>query len=247
MTLPVAAAPPRAAGIAPTTREHRFFLGAAILVALVVFVGFAPTFYLRGAFHHPDPLPRVFQVHGAVFSAWVILFVLQTALVSMRRTALHRRLGWVGGVVAALMLVTGFLAAAAAVRRGVSPPGLPPPLIFFAVPFFDLVTFAALVGAGLSQRAKPAYHKRLMLLATLSVLTAAVARLPGVAPLGILGFFALTDVWLLAGIVHDRMTRGRVHPAFAWGGLFLVVSQVGRLAIASTAPWQAIARWVTGA
>lgn len=246
MTLPLAAAPPHAAGSTPAAREHRFFLSVAIVVALVVFVGFAPTFYLRGAFQ-PDPLPRVFQIHGAVFSAWVILFVLQAALVSARRTALHRRLGWLGGALAVLMLVTGFLAAAAVVRRGTSAPGLPPPPIFFAIPFFDLVTFAALVGAGLSQRAKPAYHKRLMLLATLAVLTAAVARLPGVAPLGIVGFFALTDVLLLAGIVHDRLTRGRVHPAFVWGGLFLVVSQAGRLAIAFTAPWQAFARWVSGA
>lgn len=246
MTLPVAAVPPRAASLPPTTREHRFFLGAAILVALVVFVGFAPTFYLRGAFQ-TDPLPRVFQIHGAVFSAWVILFVLQTALVSARRTALHRRLGWLGGALAVLMLVTGFLAAAAVVRRGTSMPGLPPPPIFFAVPFFDLVTFAALVGAGLSQRARPAYHKRLMLLATLAVLTAAVARLPGIAPIGLVGFFAVTDLVLLAGVAHDRMTRGRVHPAFAWGGLFLILSQAGRLAIAGTATWQAFARWITGA
>jgi hypothetical protein len=246
MTLPVTAAPPRVAGAHPATREHRFFLGAALLIALVVFVGFAPTFYLRGAFH-PDPLPPVFQIHGAVFSAWVILFVLQTALVSARRTPLHRRLGWLGGAVAVLMLVTGFLAAAAAVRRGTSMPGLPPPLIFFAIPFFDLVTFAALVGAGLSQRARPAHHKRLMLLATLAVLAAAVARLPGVAPLGILGFFALTDLILLAGMAHDWMTRGRVHQAFVWGGLFLVASQIGRLAIAGTATWQAFARWITGA
>ena len=62
---------------------------------LIVFVGFAPTYYLR-AFYHADPLPSVFRIHGLVFTAWVVLFVVQTALVSARRTDIHRRLGVVG-------------------------------------------------------------------------------------------------------------------------------------------------------
>lgn len=216
----------------------------AVAIALVVFAGFAPTYYLRG-YYHTEPLPSVFAVHGAVFSAWVILFVVQAALVSARRIDIHRKLGLIAAVLAPLMLVVGFQAAVTAARHGFSTPGLPPPLVFLAVPMFDLVVFAALVGAALWFRRNPAMHKRLMLLAMLAVITAAIARLPGVLPYGPPAFFGLTDLFLLAGIAWDKWTRGRVHPAYIWGGLFLVLSQPLRLVVSGTDVWLRIATWLT--
>ena len=224
--------------------DRRFFLSMAIVIALVVFAGFAPTYYLRG-YYQPEPLPSVFAIHGAVFSAWVVLFVVQAALVSARRTDIHRKLGVVGGVLASLMLVMGYQAAIAAAPRGFSTPGLPPPLVFLAIPMFDLVVFAALVGSALWYRRNPAAHKRLMLLAMLAVITAAIARLPGVLPLGPPAFFGLTDLFLIAGIGWDKWTRGRVHPAYIWGGLFLVLSQPLRLVVSGTDTWLKIATWLT--
>ena len=224
--------------------DRRFFMGMALVIAAIVFAGFAPTFYLR-TFYHPEPLQSVFQVHGLVFSAWVVLFVVQTALVSARRTDIHRRLGVVGGGLALLMLVVGYQAAVTAARRGFSTPGLPPPLVFFAVPVFDLLVFATLVGAALYLRRTPAAHKRLMLLATIAVLTAAIARLPYVLPLGPPAFFGLTDLLVVAAMVYDWRTRGRVHPAMLWGGLFLIASQPLRLAVSGTDTWLALATWLT--
>jgi hypothetical protein len=110
---------------------------------------------------------------------------------------------------------------------------------------FDLVVFAALVGAALWFRRNPAMHKRLMLLAMLAVITAAIARLPGVLPYGPPAFFGLTDLFLLAGIAWDKWTRGRVHPAYIWGGLFLVLSQPLRLVVSGTDTWMRIATWLT--
>jgi hypothetical protein len=217
----------------------------AAAIAVIVFVGFAPTFYLRPVFT-PEPLPPVFAIHGAVFTAWVLLFVVQTALVSARRTPIHRKLGVVGGLLAALMLVVGYQAAITAARRGFATPGLPPPLVFLAIPFFDLIVFAVLVGTGLYFRRTPAAHKRLMLLSTIAILTAAIARLPYVLPLGPLVFFGLTDIPVVVGMLYDRVTRGRVHPAMLWGGLFLVASQVLRLIVSGTAAWLAFAHWLTG-
>jgi hypothetical protein len=228
----------------PATSDRRFFLPVSIAIALVVFAGFAPTYYLRGYFR-ADALPSVFAVHGAVFSAWVVLFVVQAALVSAKRTDIHRKLGVLGAVLAPLMVIVGFQAAIAAARRGFGTPGLPPPLVFLAVPMFDLVVFAALVGAALWFRRNPAMHKRLMLLAMLAVITAAIARLPGVLSYGPPAFFGLTDLFLLAGIAWDKWTRGRVHPAYIWGGLFLVLSQPLRLVVSGTDTWLRIATWLT--
>ena len=228
----------------PATSDRRFFLFSSIAIALVVFGGFAPTYYLRG-YYHTEPLPPVFAIHGAVFSAWVVLFVVQAGLVSARRTDIHRKLGLIAAVLVPLMLVVGYQAAIAAARRGFSTPGLPPPLVFLAVPIFDLLVFPVLVGAALWYRRNPAMHKRLMLLAMLAVVTAAIARLPGVLPYGPPAFFGLTNLFLLAGIVWDKWTRGRVHPAYIWGGLFLVLSQPLRLVVSGTDTWLRIATWLT--
>jgi hypothetical protein len=123
--------------------------------------------------------------------------------------------------------------------------GLPPPLVFLAVPMFDLLVFAALVGTGLYLRRTPAAHKRLMLLSIIAVLTAAIARLPYVLALGPPAFFGLTDLLILVAMIYDRKTRGRVHPALLWGGLFLVASQPLRLVVSGTDAWLALATWLT--
>ena len=246
MTTQTGVAPAVSFGLTPSAseREHRFFMGMAVVIALIVLVGFGPTYYLRPVFR-TEALHPTFHLHGFVFSIWVVFFVVQTALVFTRRTPVHRRLGVFGGVWAAVMLVVGYLAAVASVRRGFSPPGGPPPLVFFAIPISDLVVFAVFVVLALYLRRQSPIHKRLMMLATLSILTAAIARLPYVLPLGPLAFFGLTDLLVVACLVNDRLVRGRVHPAFLWGGLFLIASQAGRLVVGGTAAWLAFATWAT--
>ena len=174
-----ASAPPISAGAAAArgrSNDRRFFTGMAIAAALTVFIGFAPTYYLRGVFG-AAPLTTLVHVHGAVATAWILLFLTQTSLIAARRTDLHRRLGVVGAVLAPLLLVVGYLTAIESARLGHTPPGGPPPLAFLAVPIGTLLVFAILVGAGLAQRRRSETHKRLMLLATIAILTPAIARL----------------------------------------------------------------------
>ena len=231
-------------------RDRRFFSGMAIAALITVLAGFAPTYYLKAVTGKPTisglaVLSPLLHVHGVVFTAWIVLFVVQTRLVAARRVPLHRRLGVAGGVLAALMIVVGFLAAVDSARRGATPPGGPPPLVFLAIPMADLVIFSTLVGAGLWFRRRPDVHRRLMLTSTIAILTAAIARLPGVIAGGPLVYFALTDLFVIVCLVYDRLTRGRVHPAFWWGGGLLLASQVGRLASAGTPAWLGVATWLT--
>ena len=184
-------------------------------------------------------------MHGLIFTAWFVLLVTQTLLVARRRTDLHRRLGWVGAVLIVAMIVAGLTVAVWSARRGFTPPGGPPPLVFFVIPVFDLFVFSSLAIAGIFFRGKPETHRRLMLLATIGLLAEPIARVPFILPLGLLAFFALQDLFVVVCIVYDRRTRGRVHPAFRWGGLFLVLSQPLRLVLASTGAWLAFATWVT--
>ena len=216
----------------------------AIAAAVTVFVGFAPTYYLRGVFG-AAPLTTLVHVHGAVATAWILLFLTQTSLIAAGRTDLHRRLGVAGAVLAPLLLVVGYLTAIEAARLGHTPAGGPPPLAFLAVPLGTLLVFAILVGAGLAQRRRSETHKRLMLLATIAIVTPAIARLRwmglGGPPVAIGG----TCLFVVACLVYDRVAHGRVHPAFLWGGLFVMVALPLRFALAGTDAWLAVARWLT--
>jgi hypothetical protein len=110
-----------------------------------------------------------------------------------------------------------------------------------------MVTFGTLVTAGVAMRRRGAHHKRLMLLASVAILTPAMARLPfdAIRAGGPLVFFALTDLVILACIAFDTVRNRRLHPVFAAGFVFVVVMQVGRLALTRTDAWMSFARWAT--
>ena len=226
------------------SRPDRFFAVMSVIIALTVFAGFSRTYFLKGLFGSKTLTP-FFHLHGAVFTSWILLFVTQSALVRAGRTDIHRRLGVAGAMLAPVMVVIGVLAAIDSARRGFTPPGGPPPLVFFVIPLADLAVFSVLVTAGIWLRRQRDDHKRLMLMATLGILTPAIARLPGIAAAGPPAFLGLTDLLVVGCIVYDRMARGRFHRAFVWGGLFIIVSQPLRFLLAGTSAWLTFARWMT--
>ena len=219
-------------------------------MALTVLVGFAPTYYLKllrgGALttlsHYP--FDRLVHTHALLFSSWVLLFIAQTAFVASHRVAWHRRLGVAGGILAAAMIMVGTSTAITAARRGGGPPGADP-LVFMAVPLFDMLLFTTFVSTALLLRRNKESHKRLILLAYISIIAAAVARLPGLLPMGPLVFFGLAFVFLLAAVIYDWFSRGRVHKVYLWGGAALVLSVPLRLAISSTPAWKSVAEFLT--
>ena len=191
-----------------------------------------------------------------VFTAWMVLFVVQTALIAAHRTVLHRRLGVAGAVLALAIIVLGVTVAIAAASRPPAPdapPGFPPPLVFLVIPLGDIVAFGVLVSVGLYNRRNRDVHKRLMLLATIAILNAALGRLvfPGgmLAVLGLppnpMTLIGLTALYVAACLSYDRATLGRIHPAFLWGGMFIIASDILRLVVGSTPAWLAFAKWLT--
>ena len=226
-------------------RERWFYVGMSTAIMITVFAGFAPTYYLRPYFT-TAPLMPLLHLHGLVFSSWVLLFIVQVGLVATHRTNTHRRLGIAGGVIAVLMILVGVSTAVIRAKQGASPPGGPSPLTFLVVPLGDMLVFAILVSAGFYFRRRPDVHKRLMMLATIGILAAAVARLPfGIMQAGPIAFFGLTDVFVLVCVVYDLITLRRIHRATALAGLLIVASQPLRLAIGGTQAWLQFATWLT--
>ena len=173
------------------------------------------------------------------------MLVAQTSLIAARRTDIHRKLGWVGAAIALSLVVIGPLVAIQAVKRGAVPPGLTPQQ-FFVLPMTDVVLLAGFVAAAIIQRKTAQTHKRLIILATLAILDAATARLPGMLAAGPLAFFGIVDLFLVAAVVYDLITARKVHPVWIWGGLIIVASQPLRLLLSGTPVWASFVHLMTG-
>jgi hypothetical protein len=201
-------------GLAARTNltERVFFAAMALVMIVTVFVGFAPTYYVtRSA---ARPLTPLLHAHGAMATAWMLLFLAQTALVAARRVDIHRRLGLAGAAIA--IALTIFTTAASIVSRGFTPR-----LTFSAG---AVLMFGVYVAAGFVKRREPAAHKRLMLLATIALLPPALARMDvPYMPHDSFGPNFVGLFFLLPAFAYDLATRGRIHPALLWGGLFMIV------------------------
>ncbi|HVF66875.1 MAG TPA: hypothetical protein VM914_04380 [Pyrinomonadaceae bacterium] len=236
----------RAGVAAGRRRERLFYTGMAAAFVLTVFAGFARTYYLRPYFDS-KPLVTILHLHGLLFTSWIVLFVVQTALVAKRRTDVHRRLGVAGALLAALMVLVGVTTALVRAKAADVGPGGISPLAFLTVPLGDMLVFAILVGAGVYFRGRPDAHKRLMLLSTIAILPAAVARLPlnFIQQGGPPAFFGLSDLFIIPCLLYDLFARGRFHRATVAGGLLIVVSQALRGPVGNTSAWLAFAAWLT--
>ena len=227
-------------------RDHRLYTWFAIVMPLIVLLGFARTYYLKGVFSGPALPSLLVHLHGAVMTSWVVLFVVQVWLVASRRTRVHQRLGVIGAVLALLVLIVGLTTAVFAAARGSSPG--PPALQFLVVPLSDMLLFAIFVGGALYFRRRMDIHKRLMLLAAVTLLTAAVARIPlnFILNGGPVAFFGITDLCLVAFVLFDTLKYRKLHPVFLWGTLLFIVSQPLRLVLAGTDLWIQFATWLVG-
>jgi hypothetical protein len=229
----------------PGANGSRLYAWFALVAAVTIFAGFGRTLYLRSISGAP-PLSTLLLVHGIVMTTWFVLFCAQVWLAATGHLRWHRRLGWLGAVVALAVIYVGVDAAIDAGRRGVGPAHGVSMQMFMAIPLFDMPVFALLVGIALWLRRRPDIHKRLMLLASLGMLTPAIARIP--LPLiqagGPPAFFGLALGIVGACIAVDTIKQRRLHPAFGWGGALIFAMVPLRLVVAETEVWRRLAGWL---
>jgi len=223
--------------------ERRLYTLGAIAAIAIVFVGFAPTFYLKGVFAGPA-LTTLKIVHGLVMSAWFALFLVQVRLVAKGNTMTHRKLGLVGIALAVVVVALGLSTGIASARAGVTPLPELPPLAFLIMPVAEMVVFATLFIAAIAMRKHSAWHKRFMLVASIAMLAPALARMPLIRDGGPPAFFALIDLAILSCMAYDWMKNRRVHPAFLVALGVVIAGQAGRVVIMKTPEWMAFATWL---
>lgn len=232
--------------IVPGARA-RFYPLVAILLAAFIVIGFSRTYYLRFLSERP-PLHVWLHVHGVIFTAWLVLFIAQTQLIAGRRVQLHMRLGVAGAVMALLVVVTGI----AAMFVSAATPRMTQLGVTAAqasiIPLTTIAPFALLVGAGLAYRRRTSLHKRLMLLAMISVIGPPTARLTGM--LGGHSHALLIQMCVVASfvalcLIYDWAKNRVVHPVYALGGIVLVLLWPMRYVIARSETWKPVGEWIS--
>jgi len=221
--------------------DDAFFTAMSLLMLVIVLVGFAPSYFLRGAvFAHLPSL--LVHLHGAVFSTWIILFVIQSSLISAGNIRLHRKLGVLGAVIAVLMVVLGVLAPFGTLRRGAVLPPLFTPASFLIGNVIGILIFGAFVAVAIWKRNNSKVHKRIMFIANAMLMPPALGRMPfmdahayliGAIPLGM----------ILALFVFDLFTWRRPLAVTVIGGLIFFVANPIMDAVVHTSFAERITVW----
>lgn len=242
-------------------RRSRFYLGLALACAVIAILGFAPTYWLqlpRGTFVGSPLL----HIHGILTTAWILFLVSQASLMSRGRTMSHRDWGLAGISLATLVFIVGIMVAVTGLEHRLAQGYGDTARSFLIVPLSSIFRFALFTSAAVAFTHNPEWHKRLMLVGSIALIEAAAARFlflmaagtgPGLRP-GILAPPPVTNsvivglalqLLIVAGMIHDKRTRGSIHPAWIAGMIISVAIIVLKVPISTTAGWLAFADWTT--
>lgn len=240
-------------------KSRWFYFILAIAMLATALAGFLQSYFAplaAGGFKGPP----LHHIHGIFFFSWMLLFAVQTWLVASGRTAFHRELGLLGVAIATAMAFSVMVTVVERIHffdQFGTGDGM---RVFTWVQVGGMLFFASLVALAIAKNRRPEIHKRLMLLATISILDAPIARIIGMnflpppppgppahAPvtLAVMGGLAAC-AFLAAAIVYDWKTRGRPHPVYLWGGAAFVVFQLTRVPISESAAWMSVATFIGG-
>ena len=256
--------PPAAVG----ADRPQFYFWMAVAMMATAFLGFTPTFWAPLARGVPER-SAVIAVHAMLFFGWTLFVILQTRLVATGKVVRHRDIGLIGISLATAMVIFGVMAAVGSAQRAAAANHALGGEAFMIVPLAAMLTFGVLVAAAIGNVRRPDWHKRLMLVATASILEAAIARvfivyvvmggqvppfqgtaglagLPGPPPpvAGVLPPAIIGLLFVVAGMIYDRRTVGKIHPAYWWGGGLVLAVQLLKIPFSETALWHGFARWM---
>lgn len=241
-----------ASGTRATTWSGSIYVWLGLACVATAFLGFIPTYWspMAGGQFQANP---VVHLHGAAFFAWTLFALAQAALVPARNVALHRSMGMFGVSFATVLVMLGLLASLNSLQVGIAAGYARDSLAFLIVPLSIIATFAVLFTLAVANIRRPEVHKRLMLLATIAVLNAPVARpllvwvWPVIPPAQPPVWINVTACWLsylliLPAMAYDWRTRGRPHGVYLIGLPVLLVVAWVVVPISETVAWHSFAQ-----
>ncbi len=239
------------AGALPRADSRYFYFRMALACMTIAFIGFVPTYWAPMAKGTFQAAP-VYHLHGLIFFSWTLYFIFQTWLVASGQTLRHRSVGLIGISLATAMTFFGILISILSVRRDTIGGMGEAARTFMIVPLTDIAFFAVFVLLAMLYLRRAEWHKRFMLLATIVLMPAPIARWfltflappggPAVPPVSVAtGPVLVASLLLIIAMLHDWRSRGRPHAVYVWGGGVFLAVMLLRIAVSTTSAWQAIA------
>lgn len=233
--------------------DRTFFLAFVLACWLGTVMGFAPAVITRFTGQADYQASIILQVHAFAYPGWLVLLTLQGLLIRLKRAPLHRLLGLSAFILIPVMAVSGVWAEIHSQRF--YGPDSPLAQSFFIIPLFYTAAFVLLAGAALALRGDPSAHKRLIFLATATIVGAAYARWWGASILSVTGdgFFGMiantfTPFWLfaVAGVLYDGFTRRQVHRVWRIALPLMLAAHLAVSVIYHAEWWRPISRAISG-
>jgi hypothetical protein len=225
--------------------DKYFYLAMALLMIVIVVWGFGHT--VNDVLFHPAvPRPRILWLHAAVFSFWLLLFLMQSALVRSHNVRLHRTLGWFVAGVGVLMVPLGVVTALALGHFDLTVLHEPGSDYFEFISFGDMAIFSVWLALGIYWRRKPALHRPIFFIATCGLIGAGFGRVPFLAVHNLM--YLCIDAVISLGILRDLIVDRRVHRFYLIALPPLALAQYGIVYMITTPPlwWMHLAHSLMG-
>ena len=215
-------------------RGQYFYFFMSLLIAATVVYGFSHTID-HNLLHASSLPPFVLYIHAIVFPAWVVFFIVQSALIRSHNVGLHRRLGWFGVGLGVAIVILGAWTSVSMVKFSIQQNDPFNSTAFTIVQVLDLASFAVPFGLAIYWRKKPEFHRRLMLIASCALLDAAFGRFPALplvfSPAGV-------DALICLGVIRDLIVERRVHKVYLYALPILVACQIAAMeTFIHASPW----------
>jgi hypothetical protein len=222
-----------------------FYLGTALVMGGLAVWAFSHTVD-AGLLHANPPRPLLLWFHATVFSAWIMLFVAQSALVRVRKVSVHRALGWLGAALAATMVVSGFIVSVVMLRFEITVLHRKNVTSFLSILWGDMIIFAACITLAIYFRKRPEYHRRLVFMASCQLMQAVFVRFQYIGHHDL--FYPALDVLIVAGMSRDLMVDGRINRAYLYAFPAITALQAWATYLERTNPswWQAATQAILG-
>ena len=231
--------------IQPIVRDRLFFFVMALVIAATVVSGFS---LQMAAGRSSFGAPWWVHVHGVTFMGWLGIYLAQNFLVWRNDTLAHRKLGKFAAVYVGWMVLVGVSVNTLSAIFHRIPPFFETST-FLVMDWMTVLVFAGLTWAGVVNRERTDWHRRLMLAGAIEVMTPGIGRL---VPLPFIpNAFQLWTIWacllpfMAAAAIYDLRTRGRVHPAYTWGFGAITLGTALMRPLAFTPPMLALTAWLT--
>lgn len=202
-------------------RQYFYFCASIVMPGLAVWA-FSRTVDAR-LLHAQPPKPPLLWFHAALFTAWIVLFLVQSSLVRVRKVSLHRTLGWIGATLAAIMVVSGFVVSVVILRLEMTTLNRDRVASFLSILWCDLIIFGGCMALAIYFRKRPEYHRRLVFMASCQLMQAVFVRFHYIGYHGL--FYPALDVLIVAGMLRDWVVDGRVNKVYLYVFPAMIVLQ----------------------